>query len=213
MTTSLPAPIPPTNAPAPEQETEEEAAERKAEYEQRKAEYDAEQKRNKEERKAEFDQQQQEYEAEQAHRTELRNARQASFERILANAPVTFTAPQLRVFLSAPVNLDPYDFAEDVAAFYVGDDENNQQTPEEVLSFTIDRLPDEKLTGFALRLVLTGHTDITRENDFDFLAQAEAAFVPPQPKKTQGKKQKPTVIKEAKPSAKKVTPPRKKIAA
>jgi ParB family chromosome partitioning protein len=189
---------PPTIAPAPEQETEEEAAERQAEYEQRKA---------------DFERQQQEYEAEQARRTELRNARQASFERILANAPVMFTAPQLRVFLSALVNLDPYDFAEDVAAFYVGEDENNQQTAEEVLSSTIATLSEEKLTGFALRLVLTGHTDIPREGDFDFLAQAEAAFARPQTKKPKEKKPKPTVIKEAKASPKKTTPPKKKIAA
>jgi ParB family transcriptional regulator, chromosome partitioning protein len=63
-------------------------------------------------------------------------------------------------------------------------------------------LPDEKLTGFALRLVLTGHTDIPRENHFDFLAQAEAVFVP---KKLAEKKPKPT--------AKKATPSKKKIAA
>jgi ParB family transcriptional regulator, chromosome partitioning protein len=204
---------PPTIAPEPEQETEEEAAERQAEYEQRKAEYDAEQQRKEEERKQEFERQQQEFEAEQSRRTELRNARQATFERILTNAPDTFTVPQLRVFLSALVNLDPYDFAEDVAEYYVGGDENSQQTPEEVLFATVRTLPDEKLTSFALRLVLTGHTDIPREGDFDFLAQAEAAFVLPQQKKTQGKKQKPTVIKEAKPSPKKATPSKKKIAA
>ena len=81
---------------------------------------------------------------------------------------------------------------EEVANFYVGDDEKNQLTPEELLSFTIDRLPDEKLTGFALRLALTGHTDIPRENDFDFLAQAEAAFLPPQSKKAKEKKPKPS---------------------
>jgi ParB family chromosome partitioning protein len=115
------------------------------------------------------------------------------------------------VFLCALVNLDPYDFAEDVAAYYVRGDENNQQTPEEVLSSTVAGLPDEKLTGFALRLVLTGHTVIPRENDFDFLAEAEAAFVPEQPQKTQTKK--PTVIKQAKVSPKKATPPKKKIAA
>jgi hypothetical protein len=101
---------------------------------------------------------------------------------------------------------------EEVANFYVGDDENNQLTPEELLSFTIDRLPDEKLTGFALRLALTGHTDIPRENDFDFLAQAEAAFLPPQSKKAKEKKPKPTVIKETKAPVKKATPSKKKIA-
>jgi ParB family chromosome partitioning protein len=204
---------PPTMAPAPEQETEEEAQQREAEYEQRRKEYDEEQQRKEEDRKQEFERQQREYEAEQTRRTELRNARQATFERILANAPVTFTAAQLRVFLSALVNLDPYDFAEDVAEYYVGGDENNQQTAEEVLSSTIANLPDEKLTGFALRLVLTGHTDIPREGDFDFLAEAEAVFVPAQPTKMRGKKRKPTVIKEPKPAAKKAALPKKKIAA
>jgi ParB family transcriptional regulator, chromosome partitioning protein len=204
---------PPTIAPAPEQETEEEAEERQADYEQRKEEYAAEQNRKEEERKQEFERQQKQYEAEQGRREKQRKGRTATFERILANAPVTFSAPQLRVFLGALVNLDPYDFAEDVAEFYVGGDENNRQTPEEVLSSTVAGLPDDKLTAFALRLVLTGHTDIPRDNDFDFLAQAEAAFVSPQPKKTQEKKPKPPATKEAKPSSKKATPPRKKIAA
>ena len=204
---------PPTIAPAPEQETDEEAAQREAEFEQRKAEYEGEQRRKEDERKAEFERQQEEYEAEQTRRTELRNARQASFERILTNAPATFTAPQLRVFLSALVNLDPYDFAEDVAEFYVGADENNQQTPEEVLSSTIATLPDNKLTEFALRLVLTGHSDLPRENDIDLLTQAEAVFVVTEPTKAQAKKQKSSVIKKPKPSAKKTTPPKKKIAA
>ena len=53
-------------------------------------------------------------------------------------------------------------------------------------------------TEFALRLVLTGHKDIPRENDSDFLAQAEAAFVPPQPKKMAAKKPKTAVAKDAK---------------
>ena len=204
---------PPIIAPAPEQETEEEATQRQTEHEQRMAEYRAEQERKEGERKAEFERQQQEYEAEQARRNELRNARLATFERILGNAPVTFTAPQLRVFLSALVNLDPYDFAEDVAAFYIGDNENNEQTAEEVLSCTLATLPDEKLTQFALRLVLTGHTDLPRESDIDFLAQAEVAFVPPPPKKQTAKKKKPTAIKQASPPARKVFPPKKRIAA
>jgi ParB family chromosome partitioning protein len=176
-----PAEPPPSMPPAPEQETEEEEAQREAKHEQRVAEYETEQKRKEEERKAEFERQQKELEAEQTRREKQRKARLKTFERILANAPATFTAPQLRVFLSALVNLDPYDFAEDVASFYVGDDENNQQTPEEVLFFTLTNLPDEKLTQFALRLVLTGHTDIPREKDFDYLAQAADVFDPPQP--------------------------------
>ena len=204
---------PPTIAPAPEQETQEQAEERQAEYEQRREEYDAEQKRKEEERKQEFERQQQEYEAEQTHRRELRDARHASFERILANAPAMFCATQLRLFLSALVNLDPYDFAEDVAAFYVGDNENNEQTAEEVLSCILATLPDERLTEFALRLVLTGHTEIPRENDIDFLAQAETAFVLQQMKQAPRKTQKPTVIEKVKASANKAVPPKKKVAA
>lgn len=193
----------PVMAPAPEQETEEEAEQREAEHAQRMA----EQKRREEERKAEFDRQQKEYEAEQERRAKQRKARQDTFERILAHAPVTFTAAQLRVFLSALINLDPYDFAEDVAAFYAGEDENNQQTPEEILLATLTELPDEKLTQFALRLVFTGHTDTPREKDFDYLAQAAAVFDSHMPEASIAKptpsKEKATIVRPAKATAKK----------
>ena len=46
----------------------------------------------------------------------------------------TFTAAQLRVFLRALVNLDPYTLTDDVAEHFAGDDENNQQTAEEILA-------------------------------------------------------------------------------
>jgi ParB family chromosome partitioning protein len=193
---------PPTMAPAAPTETEEEAEQRKAEYERQRREYEAEQQRKEGERKQQFEQQQKQYEVEQSRREKLRKARLASFERILASAPPVFSVTQLRVFLAALVNLDPYDFAEDVAAFYVGDNENNQQTPEEVLLATLTALPDEKLTEFALRLVLSGHTDTPRENDFDFLAQAEAVFAPPQPNKKAAAKKPQPVKAETKPKAK-----------
>ena len=130
-----------------------------------------------------------------------------------------FTAAQLRVFLRALINLDPYDFAEDVAAYFVGNDENNQQTPEEVLASTLASLPDEKLTGFALRLALTGHTDVPRESDFDFLAEAESVFAPTQPKRSAAKKAKQAtpikaVVKSpAKPSPQKANAEKKTVAA
>jgi hypothetical protein len=66
--------------------------------------------------------------------------------------------------------------------------------------------------GPALRLVLTSHASIPREGEFDFLAEAEAAFVPPPPKK--GSKPKKAKAPEATP--KKVPPNRpaaRKIAA
>ena len=136
------------------------------------------------------------------------------------NAPATFAAAHLRVFLHALIHLDPFDFAEDVAAYFVGDDENNQQTPDDVLALTLASLPDEKLTGFALRLALTGHTDIPREGDFDFLAEAESVFIPQQPeKKADAKKAKVTKPNPAKPepapkiTTKKAAVTKKQIAA
>lgn len=90
--------------------------------------------------------------------------------------------------MSVLINLDPYDYAEDVAAFYAGYNENNQQTPEEILLSTLTALPDDKLTQFALRLVLTGHTDTPRQNDFDFFTQASAVFEPKRPKASKAKK-------------------------
>jgi ParB family chromosome partitioning protein len=115
------------------------------------------------------------------------------------------------VFLRALVNLDPYGFVDDVAEEYAADDENNQQTSEEILLSTIDGLADDKLTRFALHLILTGYTATPRESEIDFLVEAEAAFAPPQPKKTTKKKEKkPTVNKAATP---KKTAAMKKVAA
>ena len=148
-----------------------------------------------------------------------RITRQATFERIVENAPAMFTAVQLRVLLHALINLDPYDFAEDVAACYVGDNENNQQTPEEVLASTLTSLPDEKLTGFAIRLAFIGHTDSARESDFDFLAEAENVFAPAQPIRAAAKKASKTKPIAAKPkpaqktTIKRVAVSKKKIAA
>jgi ParB family chromosome partitioning protein len=172
----------PTIVPASVAETKEEAAERQADFEQRRAEYEEERQRREEERKQQFEQEQAEHEAERNRRAEMLKAREATFNRILETAPPMFTAAQLRIFLRALVNLDPYTFT-DYAAEHFAADENNQQTAEEVLLFTIGNLADDKLTSFALRLALTGHTDIPQENEFDFLTEAESAFVPPPPTK------------------------------
>jgi ParB family transcriptional regulator, chromosome partitioning protein len=124
-----------------------------------------------------------------------------------------FSAAQLRVFLRALVTIDPYAF-DDVAEHLAANDENNQQTSEEILLSTIDGLPVDKLTGFALRLVLTGHTPIPRESEIDFLTEAEVAFAPPQPKNTAAKKARTaTPIKTAPKSAAKKTTAKKEVAA
>ena len=102
--------------------------------------------------------------------------------------------------------------AEEIA----GENENEQRPAEEVLLSAIDGLRDDKLTGFALRLALIGHIDIPREGEFDFLAEAEVAFAPPQPKNAASKKPKvktPTPIKTASKPAPKKTAAKKKTAA
>ncbi len=199
----------PVMAPAPATETEGEREERESEYEQRRKEHEEEQQRREEDRKQQFDREQEEYEAERTRREALHKARQATFERILENAPAMFSSAQLRVFLRALVNLDPYTITDDVAEHFADDDENNQQTAEEILLSAIDGLTDEKLTGFALRLALTGYVGLPREGEFDFLIEAEAVFVTPQPKKEKKTRKAPTSIK---PAAKKTTT-KKKIAA
>jgi ParB family chromosome partitioning protein len=200
-------------APAPEVETEEEAEERQRNYEQQRKEYEQEQERRAEERRQQFEREQQEQKAERARRQKVYEARISKFDRILDKAPAMFSAAQLRVFLRALVNIDPYTF-DDVAENFA-DDEDNQQTSEEILLSTIDGLPDDKLTGFALRLVITAHIPIPREGELDYLAEAETAFAPTQPKKTASKKTTttPTPIKAAKRSAAKKTTAKKEVAA
>ena len=206
----------PVMVPPAEEETPEEAAQREAEYEQRRKEHQAEEDRRAEERRQQFEREQQEEEAEHERRDLLRKQREATFEHILENAPETFTAAQIRVLLRAIVNLDPYTFADDLAEDIA--DENEQRSAEEVLLSTIDNTTDDKLTRFALRLALSGHVGIPRENEFDFLTEAETVFAPPQPKKNSSSKKakKPTPIKasEAAPTPKpKKTAAKKQIAA
>ena len=177
----------PVMEPAPEEETEEEAEQRQADYEQRRTEHEAEQQRREEERKTEYERQQKEYEAEQKRREKLSKARTATFDRILENAPVMFTAAQLRIFLRLLVHIDPYSFLEEVASHFAGNDENAQQTDEEIVLAALDNTADDKLTGFALRLALTDHVGIPPEDEPDPLSEAEAAFAPQPPKSSKPK--------------------------
>jgi len=172
------------------------------ETDEQRQQFQREQEQREEVRKQEFQRQQEEYRAEQNRRAELQKARETTFNRILDNAPALFTAAQLRVFLRALVNLDPYDFAEDVAEHYASEDENDQRTPEEILLSTLDTLADDKLTGFALRLALTGHLYIPREGDHDFLTEAENAFALPKLKKPASPKRAAKTADAKKPTAK-----------
>jgi ParB family chromosome partitioning protein len=199
----------PKMAPAPEAETEEEAAERKAEFERVRAEYEEEQQQREEQRKQQFEQEQAKYEAERNRKAEILQAREKTLNLILENAPPTFTAAQLRVFLSALCNLDPYTITEDVVEHFAEESNDHQQTPEEILAAALSKTPDAKLTSFALRLALTGYVTIPNDNELDFLAEAEAAFVPLPPAKEKKPKKSPTPIK----ATPKKAAPKKKIAA
>ncbi|MFC6644673.1 hypothetical protein ACFQBQ_03515 [Granulicella cerasi] len=172
---------PPVMPDVPEAETEEEAVQRQAEHEQRMADYHAEQKRKEEERKAEFERQQKEYEAEQARREKQRKARAATFERIIEQAPASFNADQLRFLLRLLVNVNPYDFLEEAATHY-SIDENEQRSDDEVVLAALSSIADEKLIGFALRIVLSDHIGIPQENTPDLLIEAEHVFAPKKPK-------------------------------
>jgi ParB family chromosome partitioning protein len=200
----------PTMAPAPEVETEEEAAQREAEHQQRMTEYKAEQERKEEERKADFERQQKEYEADQARRDKQRKARVATFERIIEQTPASFNPAQMRVFLRLLIHLD-YSFLEEVATHFANGDENAQQSDDEIVLSALDGTADEKLTSFALRLVISDHIGIPQENQPDLLAEAEQVFAPEKPKAVKAKghgssKPKPTAVRT---SAKKETTKKK----
>ncbi len=190
----------PVLAPATEAETDEQAEERRQQYEAERKAHEQEEERRAEERRQQFEREQQEMEAENAKFDKLRKKREATFERIIAEAPPVFTAPQLRVILRALVNLDPYTFTDDLAEDIA--DENDKRSAEEVLLALIEGTGDDKLTSFAVRLALAGHRGIPRENEFDFLIEAEAAFLTLK-KNSPSKKKEPTPIKPAKAAAKK----------
>jgi ParB family chromosome partitioning protein len=172
--------LPPAIAPAPEGETQEEAHDRHRNYEQQRKEYEGEHERKAEERKREFQRQQEEHEAERARIAALHQSRVDTLDRMVENAPAMFSAAQLRVLLAALINLNP-EFVQDVADHIIGGDENNQQTADEVLASTIAALPDDKLPGFAIRLILTAYTAIPHDGSVDYLAEAKAAFALMQP--------------------------------
>ncbi len=79
---------------------------------------------------------------------------------------------------------------------------------------TIAATADDKLSRFAVRLALSGHFGIPRENELDFLAEADPVFTPPQ-KEAKPRKSAKTPVALSKPStkAKKRTAAKKQIAA
>ncbi len=203
-----PEPVMPPAAPA---ETEEQAEARRQQHEQQRKEYEAEQERRAEERRRQQEREEELYEAQQVQRDEQRKARTATFERILENAPETLNATQLRVLLRAIVNLDPYTFADDLAEDIA--DVTDRSSSEEVLLATIDATADDKLTRFAIRLALSGHVGIPRENEPDFLSEADAVFAPARKDKAKKTKNAPVALSKPKTQTKKPKTAKKQIAA
>ena len=161
-----------------EDETEEQTAARKADYEQRKADARAAEERRQEEQRAADELEEAEAEKRRVQIEKQKAKREASFERIVKAAPPVFNAVQLRALLRALVNLDPYSFADDLAVEVNGDAQDDRRSADEVLTTAIDGLGDVELTTFAIRLALSGHRGIPRENEIDHLSEAEAAFAP-----------------------------------
>ena len=203
-----PEPVMPPAAPA---ETEGEAEVRRHKHEQQRKEYEAEQERRAEERRQQQEREEELYEAQQVQRDEQRKARAATFERILENAPETLNAARLRVLLRAIVNLDPYSFADDLAENIA--DVTDRSSPEEVLLATIDATADNKLTRFAIRLALSGHVSIPRENEHDFLSEADVVFAPLRKPKGKNTRTAPLAPSKLKTQTKKPKTARKPIAA
>ncbi len=122
----------------------------------------------------------------------------------------TFKPTQMRVFLRLLIHLD-YSFLEEVATHFASGDENAQQSDDEIVLAALDGTADEKLTSFALRLVLSDHIGIPQESQPDLLTEAEQVFAPKKPKAVKAKaegsnKPKPAA---AKASAKKETTKKK----
>jgi ParB family chromosome partitioning protein len=176
----------PVMAPVPDEETGEEAEQREAEYVQRRKEYEEEQQRLQEERaaerKAEFERQQKEHEAEVKRREKQHKTRLATLERIIEHAPEVFNPAQLRTFTELLLNLSPYGLFEDAAEHFVGDDENNHKSEDEILTEALANCPDDKLMGFVLRLLLTEHVAIPHKDQPDWLTKAECVFAGAKPK-------------------------------
>ena len=202
----------PVIAPAPETETEEDAEQRRQQYEAQRKAHGEEAERRAEGRRQEEEREEQEAEAEQERREELRRTRADTFERIVQEAPASLSAAQLRVLLRAIVNLDPYTFADDLATELSEDPDNDRRSAEEVLFTVLEGTADDKLSRFAVRLALSGHRGIPRENEPDFLAEADTAFAPASKTKRKPKSAKvtkPTLV----PSSKKKGTAKKNVAA
>ena len=118
----------------------------------------------------------QEYEAERDRREQLREQREATFEPLVADAPKAFRAAQLCVLLRALVNLAPYIFSKDVAGD-LPEEFKDRDAEEVLLAAHSKQQPTTSFKKLRLRLPLSVHRGIPRENEPAFLAQAVLTFM------------------------------------
>lgn len=99
------------------------------------------------------------------------------------------------MFLRLVVNIDAYDFLEEAASHFASDDENAQQSNDEIVLAALSNTSDEKLNGFSLRVVLSDHVSIPRDEEPDFLSEAELLFRRERPSAVKPKKVIPSKVK------------------
>jgi hypothetical protein len=100
-------------------------------------------------------------------------------ERIVDEAPATLDAAQLRTFIELLLNLSPYGLFEEAAEHFVREEESHDRTDDEILTETVANCADDKLMGFALRLILSEHVGISREDQPLLESLGEPREIPP----------------------------------
>ena len=149
-------------------------SERKAEFERRHAEYEEERRC-----KQQLEREQAETEAERSRLAEILKVRRSTFESIIEEAPASFARSDARLPLFL-IHLD-YRFLIN-SRFTLPVVAATQQSDSEIVLAASDGIADEKLTGLALRLVLSEHIGITHESQADLLTESERVFAPNKPK-------------------------------
>ena len=109
----------------------------------------------------------------------------------------------MRVFLRLLIQMEPYSYLEDVAAHFANGDENEQRSEDEIVLAALENTADDKLTRFALRIVLSDHIGIPHKNQPDLLTEAEQVFALKKPKTASAKAKRARKERTKKDSAKK----------
>ena len=139
--------------------------------------------RKREEREAVSRANAEEQEARLKQMEERRKRRAAKLKRIVKHTPESLTAAQLRVLLCALIESRFETSLSLLAQEVLGEDEDDRQGAEQIVAGHLQGLPDKQVSGFAVRLVLGYHRAEPDVDETDYLAEAEAVFLPKLAKK------------------------------